>query len=323
MARGLCLYALIDCTNVPTGKRHGFVEIAVRRLAPFPDPECHAVWTASAAMVWIWPRSRMMPDEDGIPLRSERDAVYPESVYLGQPEVGGESLLATFEGVEGRIWRESLLIASRWWPQMPSLSEWSGFCRSAGCPMPEQVPPLQACPLQDRPWADHRQRSAGAWLQRLQQPIAMAMAFILASILAWHTGGLVRLAFARSHVAKETETLNERLSDILQAREHAIGDAAVADRLLALRPPMAQLPLMARIVELLRSNNGQIVEWSVPERDKLAITLRMTNPDPEALVKIMEASGVLTEVTSDAGAGPEEIVLHGRVLAAETVEDAP
>ncbi len=302
---------------MPAGKRHGFVEIAVKRLAPFADPECHVVWTATAAMVWIWPRASMQPDEDGVPLRNELDSVYPESVYLGQPEPAGEMLLNTSDGFEGRIWREQLLIASRWWPTVPSLSDWSDFCRGAGDGVPEQVPQAQPYLLHDRPWADHRRRTAAAWLQRIQRPAALAATFLLAALLAWQAGSLARLAMARAEVAKETQSLNSRLSNILLARENANRDAADADTLLRLRPPRAQVPLMARVAQLLHDSGGQIVEWSAPERDKLSITLRLAKPDPEALVKSMEASGILTEVTSDNGAGPNEIVLRGRVLPAK------
>lgn len=302
---------------MPAGKRHGFVEIAVKRLAPFPDPECHVVWTATAAMVWIWPRASMLPDEDGVPLRNELDAVYPESVYLGQPEPAGEPLLSTSDGFEGRIWRDELLVASRWWPAVPALSDWSDFCRGAGGSVPEHVPEAQPFLLQDRPWADHRRRTATAWFQRIQRPAAFTATFLLAALLAWQVGSLVRLAIARAGVAQEAQTLNSRLGNILLAREHATRDAADADTLLRLRPPMAQITLMARMAQLLQGSNGQIVEWSVPERGKLAVTLRLAKPDPEALVKSMEASGILTEVTSDSGAGPNEIVLRGRVLPAK------
>lgn len=314
VGRELCLYALIDCTSVPAGKRHSFVEIAVRRLAPFADPECHVVWTQHAAMAWIWSRAAMTPEEDGALLRGENDLLFPESVYLGVPENEGVFLLSDSNGYEGRIWREQQLTASTWWPEIPTFEQWATFCRSAGFAVPTDVPEPAPHRLADQPWADHRRRSTLALVQRYQRPAALAAAFALAALFAWQAGGLARLAFARLSVAKETRALNDRLSNILNARERAESDAAQDMQLLDLRPATGQVQVMARVAKLLQNSQGQILEWSAPERNTIAVTLRVQNPNPEQLVKALETSGQFTEVSADTGAGQNEIVLKARTL---------
>ena len=43
----------------------------------------------------------------------------------------GVRLVRCLEGVEGEVWSDGALVASRWWPEPPSPQEWSLFVRSA------------------------------------------------------------------------------------------------------------------------------------------------------------------------------------------------
>lgn len=313
VARSLCVYALIDYSNVPAAKRRGFVEISVRRLAPFPDPECHVVWAPTAAMTWIWPRSRTLTEEAGVPPRGDEDGLSVESVFLGRTEAEGLFLQRTCDGFEGRVWRDNVLLQSRWWPESPALEEWRDFCRGAGLQVPDHVPEPAPYQMHDRPWADSRQRNALARLRQLQRPAAMAAALVLAGALAWQVGGLVRLGVARAAVARETDALGVKLGAILAARDHALADAAAADQLLGLRPAVREITLMARMSRLLADSGATVLDWSVPERGNLALSLRMERPDPEALVKLVQSSGLLTDVSVDGASGGGELVVHGRL----------
>ena len=115
LARGFCAYTVLDGAAVPARKRRGFVDMAVARWSPFPDPQSHVEWIGDRAMVWAWSRAQVLAAADGTTLPPPR-RILPESLFRGQVQPGGEELVVLDEGVEARAWRDGVMVASRWWP---------------------------------------------------------------------------------------------------------------------------------------------------------------------------------------------------------------
>ncbi|HFB55298.1 MAG TPA: hypothetical protein ENJ46_05185 [Hellea balneolensis] len=81
----------------------------------------------------------------------------PESLAY-EPAEAGERLVICMEGVEGQVWRDGVLRASRWWPQTPTQRQWQTFMRVAHpgdvtelpvMPAPISVPLRTQFPLLD------------------------------------------------------------------------------------------------------------------------------------------------------------------------------
>src|SRR3546814_8286721 len=53
-------------------------------------------------------------------------------LFVGSALADDVALVALDEGYEGRVWRRNVLVASIWWPDLPSLAQWNGFLRGAG-----------------------------------------------------------------------------------------------------------------------------------------------------------------------------------------------
>src|SRR5690606_9602741 len=78
-------------------------------------------------------------------------------------------LLALTHGFEGRVWKAGALAVNRWWPQVPSATEWGTFLRGAGLPVAPVPEPVHA-PLGNTPWIQRRGRrlamdDAGTWIR--------------------------------------------------------------------------------------------------------------------------------------------------------------
>src|SRR5690606_4859605 len=124
VGRELCLYLPIDASQVPLRQREGYVAMAVRRAAPFPDPEHDVLWIQGHAAVGYGSRERIRSRGGGAG-RHRAEAMFRGAVHREDAvEVLRLDAAATPEGprdagVEARVWRNGRLQASRWWAQPP------------------------------------------------------------------------------------------------------------------------------------------------------------------------------------------------------------
>ncbi len=316
VARSLCAYARIDCAAVPRRERPSFLSLAIRRWAPFPDAVHHVSWSGEQAMVWAWPASAMV-DPAEADVRPDIVRCTPESIYLGQPASAGASLQACVEGVEARAWRDGVLHASLWWPQVPALPEWNRFLRGAGLPVQDAVPVPEALPRQATAWVSHRGPSMGELGRRHGRRLAVAGVAAAVFLVAWQVGALLPLAWREYALQRELAALEPSLGPIIAARESAEQDLARIDSLLALRPARSQTDLMANVAQAAPAGAQRITRWQYDAGDGLQVTLELQQPDPQALVAAYEASPLLDSVSVEPGDGPQRLRLRARVAPPE------
>lgn len=309
LSRALCAYFLVDCADIPSGKRKQFVSTTVARRAPFADPGYHAEFAGTRAMVWMW--SRQQVDEAAGPGVPKPRAVIPETLHRGAPLEGRVAeLVVLSEGFEGRVWHQGLLAASEWWPDTPSDRAWAGFIRGAGLPAAPAPAPADH-PLSETAWAASGQSvSWNEITHRYRTPIVAGAACTLAAVLAFPLGSVVRLKAQESAVDRTIESLDEGLQRIVAARESAEQDSRVVETLLGLRPPASQLDLLAAVARATPGADWQLLEWRLQDPRTLEVVLGVTNPDPEAVVAAWEADGSFSQVTAELGRSPGELTMR-------------
>jgi hypothetical protein len=322
LARQLCAYTTLDGAGVPAGKRRGYTAMAVRRWSPFADPQFHVEWVGQRAMVWAWSASRVL-DFDSVGRVASPRRLLPESLYRGEPLAEGEQLLALDQGFEGRIWRDQLLVACHWWPEVPDQGEWSLFRRGAGLAPESLLPDVAAPLLAEAPWSGPRARGLGDVATR-HKPMLLAAGLGLAiAVLMVPFAACLHLLIATAAIERQIASQDTSLQKILDARENAERDAAAVDKLLALRPPAPQVTLLANSILLMPRSDWQLLEWRMPDPGTLELDIRMPNPDPRAIVQAWEASGHFTDVTAELGRKPDELTIKAKVLRVVKPAEAP
>lgn len=309
---------------MPAKQRKAFIAMAVRRAAPFPDPEFGVAWSGDKASVWYWSRAKVQELLGGQWPR--RIQCVPEALYVGSPMEDGVQLLQLTSGVEGRIWKESRLTASRWWPQPPGLPEWNVFLRSAGnLPGTDGIPPAMASTIQPQRWSVTHQRKwpAEADMRAYLPRVVLATASVFALLLFWQTGSIVRAWVDTSNAKRAADNLDEPLQRILAARETADRNLAAVDELLALRTSISQNRLMAEVTRLMGDRQWQVSLWHQPVADRLEATLVMAPPDPEFLVSAWEASPLFRNVTTELSRQPNEVIVRADIVVGPATEAAP
>lgn len=322
VGRELCLYLLVDAAMVPPRQRTGFVALAVRRAAPFADPDFDVIWLQDHAAVWYWSRERVRSLAGaGSSVRYRAEAVFRGHVPAGDTEqllalevnpIAGETVVA---GLEARVWRQGRLQASRWWPQLPDAAAWQAFARGAGIDASQPRPEPMLASLRDRPLSASSQRMALAGQLSTQWPlVAAAVGTVVLALLVWQVAGVARATWEVRSIERRIDLLSTRLEKIITAREKADAAQARIDSMLALRTPASQTRLLGE-VKRLTPGTWQMMSWSQPSPEVLEVTFRMANADAAAIVAAWEASPLLQEVAPATSSRPDELTLQARLSA--------
>lgn len=314
VGRELCLFIEVNAEKVPVKQRPAFAATAVRRHAPFPDPDFGLNWEGGHACIWYWSRARV---QDLLEQPPSRIKYVPEALFVDQAHVDHVQLLALKEGVEGRVWKQGRLVASRWWPASPELSSWSSFLRGAGIALDAGtgVPEPETSAIATAQWSTSRTKQGlllpevGPYLPRL----LLASALTMVLVFGWEVGSIVRAQTDTWRARAAAEDMDDALRRILEARSHADTYRTEIDQLLALRQGVPQNRLLAEYARLAAGKEWQIKLWQQPAPDQLEVTLAMKDPDPEVLVSAWEASPLLKDVSTELSRQQNEVTMKAAI----------
>lgn len=322
MGRELCLFALIYAGKVPLRQRAEFVALAVRRIAPFNDPDFDVLWLADHACVWYWSKARIphVPATARGRVRHRAEALFLGGIREGDTcellalETPNEAGQVVAHGFEARVWRGGRLVSTRWWPALPTDAEWQDYVRGSGLAPDTPRPVAAPAQLLASPLAPLRagKSALGPQLAGRWRVIALGLAAPLALPLAWQTAGAARAAWERRQVEQRIDVITTRLQRIVDARAQADAASARITELLALRPPASQSRLLAEVATL-TPKEWQVQSWSLPSPDTLEVTLKGASSDPSAIVSAWEASPLLEDVSPSSSSRNDELTLQAKI----------
>lgn len=309
VARSLSHYHCFDLHKIPPARRDATLELRIRQWSPFREHATYSVWHKGYAQVWLWDGAAQ--EEARLAAGVKHAGVVPESL-LRPPAADGLQILPCLEGVEARLWRQGVLHASRWWAQPPSPQEWNYFLRAHQLPLDTALEVEAEAPLLPRAWG--RRRRAMGWLGGLRNERAWAGigAALLLTVLTWQGMGVWKQHQALGKVQNEIDSLSARAAPILQARNQAVNERAAVAGLLALKPYPAHLLILAAVAEQLPDSEARLTEW-LYDAGALRFTIHAQNIDPRIYVQRFQDHPMFTEVKSETGRQPDQIVMHMRV----------
>jgi len=303
VGRELCLFARLDASKAPVRERKAFIALAVRRAAPFADPEFDIAWNADGtAAVWYWSRARVAELAAEVPGRRRRFVA--EALYVGEMQTDAVELLALAQGVEARAWKAGQLCASRWWPQPPDALAWQEFMRGVGlasldtadAPIPRAAEPAQT------PWGKRSVDTQALRLSGLDQYLpkaALAAGLLLLLAVGVQLGEITRARLAVQQAQTAANDLDAPLKRILDARRNADQANAEIMQLIALRSLRPTTSLMAELTRAIPGRDWQLKQWNQSTSDTVEIRMSVPGKNPETLVSALEASSMFRSVTPE------------------------
>lgn len=302
ISRAWCRFVRFDLGPVPRAQRARALELQLRQWSPFADTGRYVAWDGDDALVWAWDAARVREVQRASRLR--RAKVIPESL-LHVPRDDGPWLVSCMDGVEGQVWRDGVLVHSRWWPAPPQRGDWLSFQRDAGLPPGRQsleVPEALPAGRLERPWAKPSETGFSAGWKNERVLVATA-ALVLAAATAWQLIELYKVRAAHAEGVARLEALEQRAEPVLSARGQALDALARIEALRGLDPYPDQLSVMAKVAESLPRDGTIIKEWDY-RSGSLQFTVVSANPPVSSdYVKLFTGTGVFENV--QAAPGPD------------------
>ena len=311
LARGLCRFGRFDLTQVPAGKRQGALRLKLGAWAPYAEGAYAVVWAAGQATVWCWDATAVGGRLAQQGRRAEQFASRLPETLLQAPLAEGLRLVRCLEGFEGQRWQAWSLLASRWWPALPTAQEWLGFLRGSAVPPEAQIetPAAVDLPWQPRPWASvstatERDGALSTWEPWAHAALLLLLA-VPAALLATRE---LQLHLGSARLEQQIVALRQTASPLAQAREAAL---ATLQRLKAIedlqRFPDA-LRVMATVADAMPAEGVLLREWELADG-----SLRLTFASAGAPiagtehVAALEKTGLFEDVTMIALADPRQM----------------
>lgn len=301
LARSLCHYRLISLEDVPLAKRDSVLQLHIKQWSPFQDYASYPVWYSNGLIqVWIW--DKKIQQEQMNQLGLKKVVAIPETVLRPRSSIDTVQLIQCLEGVEAQIWQQGLLKASRWWAQMPSLTDWIQFQRTHNLPIQTTLPEPIESPLLARPWGKPRTNIAHFGAAQ-ETTLVMVALSILACIFTWQSVSLWQWYQATQQLQQQIDQFTDRVEPLLQARNEAINYKQRIDELMRLNPYPSQLEVVHQVLAQLPHNDKtKLLEW-LYQAGELRITLESDKLDPTFYVKTFQKLPQFTNVSAELGSG--------------------
>ena len=288
-----------DLAALPVGERKAALRNLVLAWRPFAEPDHAVIWSAEGALAIAWDAAAARAALDTAELDAKDVRLVPE-VLLREPIDDGVRLIDGIDGVEAQRWQQRVLVASRWWPEAPSASEWRNFLHAAKA-TPEvaadAVPAVQRPMWRGTAWARPRGLDTlGGAFARWESLAAMSVAACLVAATAAlaHRWFLVERNFDQLQLEKRA--LDAALGPTLAARDRALQQLvqvqALSTKLVALQP----LEVMQHLADVLPKKGVLLKELEL-NGSKLRLGLGVDDTVARsALIRDLQSGGWFKDV---------------------------
>jgi len=288
--RSECVHRHQSFRDLPVKQRGAALSLAALRWAPTSDSRWMVRWQDGEAQVWIWtPPDGVEPDAAAV--------LVPEAALRAAPvSAEVERLVAMREGVDGQVWRDGCLVASRWWPSVPEAPAWWQFLRSSGVSIEGRpdVPAVDDAPLLPTPWgqAPSRFRWSPAQLESAFWRGALLLSVFL---VGWQVCAGLVWGVASAYQDARLERLRSESAPLIAARERAEADRARIEALLAPATGPRDYLLLADVRSRL-PEQARLITW-FRDGGSLRLELQSAESDPRVFVQAFRGHPLLAGVT--------------------------
>jgi hypothetical protein len=293
-------------------KRKSALGLLVRKWSPYPSTGFMAHWVGRRATVYAWDSAKVESAILEAGLSLNRCVVWPET-FLRDPIQNGARLARMTDGYEGQVWRDGLLVATRWWPEAPQSQAWVMFLRSAGADL-SQVDLLKPQPVDSTmaafPWTVAAAPITDVWsLLQNERAAAIAATIVLVPFIYLIAQAGI-LGIATGHVSGAMSDLSGANQSIRLERSEALANLDTIQRYLSLEPYPSQFELLADARHVLVPANVTITEW-LYDSGNIEMSVRGDTPlDATFYIEAFEKDPAFSNVTATTENQGNQLRLH-------------
>lgn len=268
-------------------------------------------WVGHRASVYAWDGNAVATSITEAGQDPARCTIWPETFFRA-PMAHGFRLSQMFDGVEGQVWKNGLLVATRWWPGSPAPRDWSTFLRAAGVDPtlgPLGVPAVVESELLPQPWTLVAAPVTDLWsLLQNERAAAIAATVVAVPFLYYVAEAGVLLA--------STMRIEAAVSDLAAANQTIRADRTAAfanldsiESYLSLEAYPSQFHTMNVVADLLRDSNVTVAEWNF-DGGTLQMLVQADRPlEAPSFIEKFEQAPHFSKVSGTVGSQQRELRL--------------
>lgn len=294
----------------------GALHLSITQWSPYTKTGRYIVFGPTGAMVWIW-------DQEKIESCLATQSLPPETVIVPEPlfypALGdGARLLKTKEGFDAQIWVNGELLESIGLTSLPTRRQISIL--QASFPMLDMTgldTQIETSFTEDV-WGKNRAHkeiklSQQAWVGI----IAVTVVYFIS--LSWQLLNIAMVMFATNSIKTEVANYESQISEVIEAREAAYRDVAIANALNTHLNTIPQTQVLAGVLDKIPRNGTVLERWSYQDGD-LSMTLKGTAFDPRYYVQAFESIPYISSVSTQADQVRGHLTIKAKVVAGEEME---
>jgi len=289
--------------SLPESKRKSALALLVRKWSPFVSSQFAVQWAGHRACVYAW-------DDDAVAaaiVASDQDVarctVWPET-FFRPPLADGVRLAQMLDGVEGQIWRDGLLTATRWWPSSPTQHEWAIFLRAAGADLTRaslNIPPATQSELLPQPWTTVSAPITDLWSLFQNERAAAVAAAVVAVPFLYYLSQAAVLMMATMRVESSIADMAAANQSIRSDRAAAFTNLNSVESYLGLEAFPSQFQTLNVVTALLRDSKVNIAEWTF-DAGQLQLLLQADRPlEAPFFIEMFERDAYFSNVSGTVG----------------------
>lgn len=117
VARSLCYFKIFDLQAIEHKERKNALNVKIMQWSPFQETGRYVLQHHHFALVWIWDAAEVQSAMYAQDVATAH--VAPETLVVEPSKEDGFRLVECLEGYEGQYWKDGMITASRWWPELP------------------------------------------------------------------------------------------------------------------------------------------------------------------------------------------------------------
>lgn len=301
--------------SLPESKRKSALALLVRKWSPFPTNQFAVQWVGHRACVYAWDGDAVAAAIAAAGEDPARCTVWPET-FFRPPLTDGVRLAQMTDGVEGQVWKNGLLSATRWWPASPAPRDWAVFLRAAGVDLTQvslEVPAPVESELLPQPWTVVVPPVTDLWsLLQNERAAAIAAAIVAVPFLYYLTQGVILLG--------ATMSVESSIADMTAANQTIRADRAAAftnlesiESYLSLENYPSQFVTMNVVVNLLRESKVSVAEWTF-DGGNLQLVIQADRPlEAPFFIEMFEKDASFSNVSGTVGNQQRELRLSMQI----------
>lgn len=291
----------------------GALSLSITQWSPFATTGRYIVFGATGAMVWIWDQEKIESclAAQLLPLET---AVVPEPLFYSAL-LDGVRLLKTKEGFDAQVWVGGELLESIGLTSVPTKRQITIL--QASFPMLDiaDLDKQVEASFTEEVWGKNHANKEIKLSQQAWIAIIGVMAVYFIS-LSWQLLNLGMLMFATGNIKAEVANYKSQIGEVIDAREAAYKDVAIANALNAHLNAIPQTQVLAGVLEKIPRNGTVLERWSYQDGD-LSLTLKGKAFDPRYYVQAFESIPFISTVSTQADQTRGQLTIKAKVAVEE------